>query len=215
MSSDELQEILAETWRRNQSADDAHEAIWGEPFDRETVEQKEHDAMMADRDRWRKRAKDLEQRARDALAQLEGIRTDDLAELRLGSVATAVSKARFNLRPPTPIETLSTMKPLPDHIKGAETKSRVPVFSMPEPPMPAGRVLNPDEMLIQELAAMVDARRYGETIIIDHGKLRWILEAVKQIHEQRDEARGLAERFRSYVPKDLIVPLFIPWEEIK
>ena len=215
MTSDQLEEILAETWRRNQSADSAHEAIWGEPFDGETLTIAASDSVIADRDRWRKRAKDLEQRAKDALAQLEDIRTDDLAELRLGSVATAVSKARFNLRPPTPIETLSTMKPLPGHIKGAETRSRVPVFSMPEPPTPAGRVLNPDEMLIQELVAMVDAGRYGENVIIEHGKLRWILEAVKQIHEQRDEARGLAERFRSYVPKDLIVPLFIPWEEKK
>lgn len=189
MNSDQLEEILAETWRRNQSADDAHEAIWGEPFDGETVGQKEHDAMMADRDRWRKRSKDLEQRAKDALAQLEDIRTDDLAELRLGLVATAVSKARFNLRPPTPIETLSTMKPLPDHIQGAETRSRVPGFSMPEPPKTAGRVLNPDEMLIQELVAMVDAGRYGENVIIEHGKLRWILEAVQQIKRQRDELR--------------------------
>jgi hypothetical protein len=112
MTSDELQEILAETWRRNQSADDAHDAIWGEPFDGETLTIQANDSVIADRDRWRKRARDLEQRAKDALAQLEDIRTDDLAELRLGSVATAVSKARFNLRPPTPIETLSTMKPL-------------------------------------------------------------------------------------------------------
>jgi hypothetical protein len=104
MSSDELQEILAETWRRNQSADDAHDAIWGEAFDGETFKIDTYDAMIADRDRWRKRAKDLEQRAKDALAQLEDIRTDDLAELRLGSVATAVSKARFNLRHPTPWE---------------------------------------------------------------------------------------------------------------
>ena len=212
MNSDELQEILAETWRRNQSADDAHDAIWGEPFDGETLTIAANDSVIADRDRWRKRAKDLEQRAKDALAQLEDIRTDDLAELRLGTVATAVSKARFNLRPATPIETLSTMKPLPDHIKGAETKSRLPVFSMPEPPKPAGRVLKPDEMLIQELVAMVDAGHYGECVTIEHGKLRWILEAVQQIHSQRNEARGIAERFRTYVPKDLIAPLFIPWE---
>ena len=29
---------------------------------------------------------------------------------------------------------------------------------------------------------------------------------------ERDEARALAERFRSYIPKDMVVPLFIPWE---
>ncbi len=104
MSSDELQEILAETWRRNQSADDAHDAIWGEAFDGETFKIDTHDAMIADRDRWRKLAKDLEQMANDALSELEDIRTDDLAELRLGSVATAVSKARFNLRPLTPCQ---------------------------------------------------------------------------------------------------------------
>jgi hypothetical protein len=37
MTSDELQDQLSETWYRSQSADDAHDAIWGEPFDRETV----------------------------------------------------------------------------------------------------------------------------------------------------------------------------------
>ena len=74
------------------------------------------------------------------------------------------------------------------------------------------RVLAPDEMLIQELAAMVAAGRYGANVIIEHGKMRWMLEAVRQIHEQRDEARGIAERFRAYVPKDQIAPLFIPWD---
>jgi hypothetical protein len=37
MTSDELQKQLSETWHRDQSADDAHDAIWGEPFDGETV----------------------------------------------------------------------------------------------------------------------------------------------------------------------------------
>lgn len=37
MTSNQLQDQLNETWIREQSADDAHDAIWGEPFEGETV----------------------------------------------------------------------------------------------------------------------------------------------------------------------------------
>lgn len=37
MNSDELHEQLSATWCREQSADDAHNAIWGESFDGYTV----------------------------------------------------------------------------------------------------------------------------------------------------------------------------------
>ena len=37
MTSDELQNQLNQTWYRDQSADDAHDAIWGEPFEGYTV----------------------------------------------------------------------------------------------------------------------------------------------------------------------------------
>lgn len=71
-----------------------------------------YDAMMVDRDRWRYRAEQAERGAREALAQLDDIRTVDLAELWLGPVPTAISKARVALR-------LSKMKPLPDHLRAS------------------------------------------------------------------------------------------------
>ena len=37
MTNEELQNELDETWYRNQSADDAHDSIWGEAFQGETV----------------------------------------------------------------------------------------------------------------------------------------------------------------------------------
>jgi hypothetical protein len=37
MTTDELQSQLNATWCREQSADDAHDTVWGEPFDGETV----------------------------------------------------------------------------------------------------------------------------------------------------------------------------------
>ena len=37
MTSDELQNQLNDTWYREQSADDAHDSIWGEPFDGYTI----------------------------------------------------------------------------------------------------------------------------------------------------------------------------------
>lgn len=37
MTSNELQTQLSKAWYQEQSADDAHDAIWGEPFDGETV----------------------------------------------------------------------------------------------------------------------------------------------------------------------------------
>ena len=37
MTNYQLQNQLSKTWYREQSADDAHDAIWGEPFDGETV----------------------------------------------------------------------------------------------------------------------------------------------------------------------------------
>jgi hypothetical protein len=37
MTSDELRNHLSETWYRAQSADDAHDAIWGEQFDGYTI----------------------------------------------------------------------------------------------------------------------------------------------------------------------------------
>jgi hypothetical protein len=37
MTYDQLQEQLTNTWCREQSADDAHDNIWGEPFTGETV----------------------------------------------------------------------------------------------------------------------------------------------------------------------------------
>ena len=37
MTSEQLQEQLSATWCREQSADDAHDAIWGEPFEGYTV----------------------------------------------------------------------------------------------------------------------------------------------------------------------------------
>ncbi len=38
MTFDKRQEQLSETWHREQSADDAHDEIWGEPFDGYTVQ---------------------------------------------------------------------------------------------------------------------------------------------------------------------------------
>jgi len=46
MNSDELQKHLSETWYRDQSADDAHNAIWGEPFDGYTVRVSEVEDMQ-------------------------------------------------------------------------------------------------------------------------------------------------------------------------
>lgn len=37
MTSNELLKHLGDTWYREQSADDAHDAIWGEPFEGYTV----------------------------------------------------------------------------------------------------------------------------------------------------------------------------------
>ncbi len=45
MTSDELQKQLNETWMRDQSADDAHDAIWGEPFDGYTVRLAEYEKL--------------------------------------------------------------------------------------------------------------------------------------------------------------------------
>lgn len=47
MTSDELQNQLSETWYRAQSADDAHDAIWGEPFEGETVRISDVRAVIA------------------------------------------------------------------------------------------------------------------------------------------------------------------------
>ena len=77
------------------------------------------------------------------------------------------------------------------------------------------RVLEPDEAVIQHLEQRLQGTDYGDNITLAHGELRWIAEAFQTIKRQRDEARSIAERFRTYVPKDAIVPLFIPWENAK
>ena len=74
------------------------------------------------------------------------------------------------------------------------------------------RVLEPDEMVIQHLEQRLQGTNYGHNITLAHGELRWIAEAFQTIKRQRDEARSIAERFRTYVPEEAIVPLFIPWE---
>ena len=71
------------------------------------------------------RLEKAEAAVRQALAQLDDIRTDDLAELRMHSVATAVSKARVALR-------LAKMEPLPEHLRGSETRGRIPCAMPPE-----------------------------------------------------------------------------------
>ena len=39
--------------------------------------------------------------------------------------------------------------------------------------------------------------------------------AALRVKSERDEARSIAERFRTYVPKESVVPLFITWENDK
>lgn len=79
--------------------------------------------------------------------------------------------------------------------------------------------LEPDEMLLQELVAMVDAGRYGQNVIIEHGKLRWILEAVQQIKGQRDELRHRVRQLikhRGHVAEEAVfekLTLILPPEE--
>lgn len=46
MTSDQLQQQLNETWHQLQSADDAHDAIWGEPFDGYTVKIPDIEAVI-------------------------------------------------------------------------------------------------------------------------------------------------------------------------
>ena len=77
------------------------------------------------------------------------------------------------------------------------------------------RVLEPDEAVIQHLEQRLQGTDYGDNITLAHGELRWIAESFQTIKRQRDEARSIAERFRTYVPEDAIVPLFIPWENAK
>lgn len=74
------------------------------------------------------------------------------------------------------------------------------------------RVLGPEEAVIQHLDQRLQGTDYGDNITLAHGELCWIAESFQTIKRQRDEARGIAERFRTYVPEDVIVPLFTPLE---